>query len=76
MKEEFYRLGRLRRQLDDGGGGWPDEIAESVMPSFMKVVDALVEGGVTDEAIIADVRGLAEVLAGLSLDTPMNDGSR
>jgi hypothetical protein len=61
-------LGRLRRRLGDAGGGWPDEIVEETVDSFMQIFDRLSDDDLHDEAQVARVKDIANSLAPLKHD--------
>jgi hypothetical protein len=61
-------LGRLRRRLADTGVGWPDEIVEETVDSFMQIFDRLSDDDLHDEAQVARVKDIANSLAPLKHD--------
>ena len=63
-----YKLGRLRRRLADTGVGWPDEIVEETVDSFMQIFDRLSDDDLHDEAQVARVKDIANSLAPLKHD--------
>jgi hypothetical protein len=68
LRQTGYHLGRLRRRLGDGGGGWPDEIAEEQTESFMQWVDGLSEDDLKNDTVIVRVKQIANELAELKQD--------
>jgi hypothetical protein len=57
-----YKLGRLRRRLG-GGGAWPDEIAEEGVDFFTQMFDGLSDDDLKNEAVVAEVKQIANELA-------------
>lgn len=68
LRQMANHLGRLRRRLGDGGGGWLDEVAEEQSESFMQWVDGLSEDDLEDDGVVAKVKQLATELADLKHD--------
>lgn len=68
LRQTANHLGRLRRRLGDGGSGWLDEIAEEQSESFMKWFDGLSEDDLRNDALVAQVKLIANELAGLKQD--------
>jgi hypothetical protein len=68
LRQTAYHLGRLRRRLGDGGGGWPDEIFEEHSESFMQWVDGLSADDLENEAVIVQAKQWAHELAELKRD--------
>jgi hypothetical protein len=51
--------------LADTGVGWPDEIVEETVDSFMQIFDRLTDDDLNDEAQVARVKDIANSLAPL-----------
>jgi hypothetical protein len=68
LMETSFKLGRLRRRLGDGGGGWPDDIAEEGIGYFMQMFDGLSDDDLKNEALVAQVKQIANELAPLKHD--------
>lgn len=72
LRKAGYDLGRLRRRLEGGGGGWLDEITEevraqidSLRDSFMRWFAGLREADLRQDGVIAKVKQMSQALADL-----------
>jgi hypothetical protein len=63
LRQTGYHLGRLRRRLGDGGGGWLDDIVEEQAESFMEWFDGLSDDDLRNDAVVVQVRQIANALA-------------
>lgn len=63
LMQTSNHLGRLRRRLGDGGGGWLDEAAEEQSESFLQWIDGLSEDDLRNEAVIIQIKQIANELA-------------
>jgi len=75
LKVFSYELGQLRRKLDEGAGGWLDEIKEQFKPQISRLNDdfkrklaALSDDDLKKDAVIAELRQLAKELGELNRD--------
>ena len=68
LRQTGYHLGRLRRRLGDGGDGWLDEIAEEQTDSFMGWFNGLSEADLQNDAVVVQVKQIANEFAQLKDD--------
>lgn len=73
IKESYFNLGRLRRKLGDGGGGWLDEIDNDFKPridslndDFRQWLGRVSDDDIKKDAVIAEVKQAAKDLRELN----------
>ncbi len=68
LRQTGNHLGRLRRRLGAGGGRWLDEIAEEATDTFMQWFDGLSAEDLQQDAVVVQVKELANEPARLRGD--------
>jgi hypothetical protein len=81
LRQTGFHIGRLRRRLTGGGGGWLDEFTEEIKPeleilgdSFMQLLNELSDDDLRNDAKIAELKERATELGGLKR-TAGDDGA-